>query len=129
MPTRSSGMWNPTSKDSRSTGPVATKASTANSAGEVRAGPSVREMAIFVYRREGKEMFCTQCGNEVEPHARFCSKCGHEVSEAAASAAPAPPKKTEHDMNMHVNILGWLLVGSGILTAIGGMIVLFASQV
>jgi len=74
-------------------------------------------------------MFCTQCGNEVEPHARFCSKCGHEVSEAAASAAPAPPKKTEHDMNMHVNILGWLLVGSGILTAIGGMIVLFASQV
>src|SRR5881296_1899392 len=86
-------------------------------------------MAIFVYRREGKEMFCTQCGNEVEPHARFCSKCGHEVSEAAASAAPAPPKKTEHDMNMHINILGWLLIGSGILTAIGGMIVLFASHI
>jgi len=32
-------------------------------------------------------------------------------------------------MNMHVNILGWLLIGSGILTAIGGTTVLFASQV
>jgi hypothetical protein len=32
-------------------------------------------------------------------------------------------------MAMHVNILGWLLVGSGILTAIGGLIVLFASQI
>jgi hypothetical protein len=86
-------------------------------------------MEIFVYRREGEEMFCTQCGNEVEPHARFCSKCGHEVSEVAASASPAPPKKTEHDMALHVNILGWLLVGSGILTAICGMIVLFFSQI
>jgi hypothetical protein len=32
-------------------------------------------------------------------------------------------------MDMHINILGWLLVGSAILTAIGGMVVLFASQI
>jgi hypothetical protein len=32
-------------------------------------------------------------------------------------------------MNLHINILGWLLIGSGILTAIGGTIVLFASQI
>ena len=32
-------------------------------------------------------------------------------------------------MNMHVNILGWLLVGSGILTGIAALIVLFVGQV
>src|SRR5262245_65425159 len=76
-------------------------------------------------------MFCTQCGSPVEPHARFCSKCGQQVTVASVSSTPpAPtPKRTEHDMNMHVNILGWLLIGSGILTAIGGTIVLFASQI
>ena len=76
-------------------------------------------------------MFCTNCGNEVEQHARFCSKCGTETAGVAVSSpavAPARPKKAEHDMAMHVNILGWLLVGSGILTAIGGLIVLFAGQ-
>lgn len=75
-------------------------------------------------------MFCTNCGNEVEQHARFCSKCGKEAAGVAASAviAPARSKTTEHDMAMHINILGWLLVGSGILTAMGGLVVLFASQ-
>src|SRR2546426_495437 len=73
-------------------------------------------------------MFCTQCGNDVEAHARFCSKCGQEVSASTTSASPVTPKKTEHDMAMHVTILGWLLIGSGILTAIGGMIVLFVGQ-
>jgi hypothetical protein len=76
-------------------------------------------------------MFCTQCGNEVEPYARFCSKCGHDVSQSAAVATTvsAAPAKKAHDMNMHVTILGWLLVGSGILTAIGGTIVFFAGLV
>src|SRR5215813_4009107 len=88
-------------------------------------------METFAFRREGNDMYCTQCGNEVEQHARFCSKCGQDVTSAAAvtTASPVPPRKPEHDMNMHINILGWLLVGSGILTAIGGMIVLFASQI
>ncbi len=78
-------------------------------------------------------MFCTQCGNDVEQHARFCSKCGNEVTEAARASAQAPAqttvKKAGHDMDMHINILGWLLVGSGILTGIGALLILFAGQV
>ena len=31
-------------------------------------------------------------------------------------------------MNMHINILGWLLIGSGVFTAIGGAIVLFVGE-
>jgi hypothetical protein len=76
-------------------------------------------------------MFCTNCGNEIEQHARFCSKCGQDVSAVAAAphpTAPVQPKTTARDMNMHINILGWLLVGSGILTGIIGMIVLFVSR-
>ena len=75
-------------------------------------------------------MFCTQCGHEVELHARFCSKCGQEVTASALEIAPAAtPKKIEHDMNMHITILAWLLIGSGILTGLFGMIVLFAGQI
>jgi zinc-ribbon domain len=88
-------------------------------------------MATFAFGRKDDVMstFCTNCGNEVEQHARFCSKCGNEVAGGAVSAvAPARPQRTEHDMGMHISILGWLLVGSGILTAIGGLIVLFAGQ-
>jgi hypothetical protein len=78
-------------------------------------------------------MFCTQCGNEIEQHARFCSKCGQEMTASAASptvaASSMPPKKVERDMDMHINILGWLLIGSGIFTAMGGFVLLFASQI
>ena len=78
-------------------------------------------------------MFCTQCGNTVEQHARFCSKCGQEVTEAARASAQAPAqasqKKPLHDMDMHINILGWLLVGSGILTGIVALMILFAGQI
>lgn len=74
-------------------------------------------------------MFCTACGNEVEEHARFCSRCGHEVTMSGAGAAPVRPKKTARDMDMHITILGWLLIGSGILTAIAGMILVFVGQI
>src|SRR5438128_12112189 len=92
-------------------------------------------MEIYSLGREGSEMFCTQCGNEVEQHAQFCSKCGQAVTAAAAAAAkgPAPAalpaQKKTRDMDMHVNILGWLLVGSGVLTGMFALIVLFAGQV
>ena len=92
-------------------------------------------MEQSAFKKEGNEMFCTQCGNEVEAHARFCSKCGQDVTQSLGVASqppavpPAVPRKTEHDMNMHVTILGWLLIGSGILTAIGGTIVFFAGIV
>ena len=63
-------------------------------------------------------MFCTHCGNEVEQHARFCSKCGHEVTALTTemTTAPVAPKKA-HDMDMHINILGWLLIAQNDLAA------------
>ena len=75
-------------------------------------------------------MFCTQCGNEVEQHARFCSKCGHEAGALTATTTTAlvAPKKAR-DMDMHVNILGWLLVGNAILTGVLALLILFAGQV
>jgi hypothetical protein len=86
-------------------------------------------MATSAFKGEADPMFCTQCGNEVAQHARYCSKCGSEMTAAPAVVTSAPPQKIPHDMNMHINILSWLLIGSGILTGIGGMIVLFASQI
>ena len=75
-------------------------------------------------------MFCTQCGNQVEPHARFCSKCGQEATAAVITpSAVQLPKTADHDMNLHITILAWLLIGSGILTGILGMIVVFGSFV
>ena len=69
-------------------------------------------------------MFCTNCGNEVEQVARFCSKCGREVTPPAQA-----PVRQQHDMNMHINILGWLFVGSAILTGLLGMMMIFAGQI
>ena len=43
-------------------------------------------------------MFCTQCGSEVQQHARFCSKCGHEISTTLAPVSQGPPKKAPPDM-------------------------------
>ena len=57
-------------------------------------------------------MFCTQCRNEVEQHARFCSKCGQEIEASAPTIPPAGPslqvqqQKKQHDMDMHINVLG-----------------------
>ena len=78
-------------------------------------------------------MFCTECGNEVEQHARFCSKCGREVTAAARVAAqpatqPAAPAK-QRDMSMHVNILAWLLIGNGVLAGMVALAILFAGSI
>jgi hypothetical protein len=70
-------------------------------------------------------MFCTQCGNEVEAQARFCSKCGHPFGSASAATAV----QSQHDMNMHVNVLGWIYIGCAILTGILSIVMIFASQV
>ncbi|MBI4474499.1 MAG: zinc ribbon domain-containing protein [Acidobacteria bacterium] len=78
-------------------------------------------------------MFCTHCGNELEQHAKFCSRCGKDVTATAAaqpSTAPVPVKTTTaRDWNMHVNILGWLFVGSAILTALLGIMLLFGGRI
>ncbi len=68
-------------------------------------------------------MFCTQCANEVEAHASFCSKCGHALSPAKI------PQMHHHDMNVHVNVLGWLYIGTAILMGILGLVIIFASQI
>ena len=80
-------------------------------------------------------MFCTQCGNEVEQHARFCSKCGHEAGALTATmtTAPVAPKKA-HDMDMHVNMpipippgmphfIGWIttVIGLGAAALAAGI--------
>jgi predicted nucleic acid-binding Zn ribbon protein len=69
-------------------------------------------------------MFCTNCGNDIEQHARFCSKCGQEVT----AAVPAQLKQ-QHDMKMHINILAWLFVGCGVLCGLLGIMMIFAGQV
>lgn len=68
-------------------------------------------------------MFCSQCGNEVEQQAKFCSKCGHELSSTVIR------RNHHHDMNMHVNVLGWIYIGTAVLTGILGLVIIFASQV
>jgi hypothetical protein len=72
-------------------------------------------------------MFCAQCGAEIPQQARFCSKCGREALPSEQARMPMP--KTQHDMGMHINILSWLLIGSGILTGIGSLAVLFAGGI
>ena len=67
-------------------------------------------------------MYCRQCGNDVEQHARFCSKCGRELASAQVQQKP------KHDMNMHINILGWLFISCAILVGIVGMVMIFAGQ-
>ncbi len=64
-------------------------------------------------------MFCSQCANEVEAHAKFCSRCGYSL---------VPVQKTHHDMNMHVTVLAWIYIAGSILMGIAGIIALFASQ-
>src|SRR5215475_8446296 len=75
-------------------------------------------------------MFCTNCGSAVEPHARFCSKCGKEIGSAASVASPVEmaPKK-QHDMGMHVNVLGWTFMSLGALVGLAGIAIIFAGQI
>jgi hypothetical protein len=72
-------------------------------------------------------MFCKHCGNEVEQQAKFCSKCGQDVTAVTRTGVPAQTRP--RDMGMHINILGWLLIGSGVLTGIGALAVLFIGQI
>ncbi len=75
-------------------------------------------------------MFCTNCGNNIEQHAKFCSKCGTENTLAAAAppSTPSPKPKPAHDMQMHINVLSWLMIGDGILIGLLALPVMFFGQ-
>lgn len=78
-------------------------------------------------------MFCTNCGNEIEAYARFCSKCGREAGATAGPEPVAPSvarqtKPAGPRMETHVTVVGWLLVGSGALSVLGGLAVMFTGQ-
>src|SRR5262245_14172292 len=68
-------------------------------------------------------MFCANCGNEVDGAARFCSRCGQSIL-----ASPGIRRPVQRDWDMHVNVLGWLLVGSGVLTGGGGLMIVFTGH-
>src|SRR2546422_9066062 len=67
-------------------------------------------------------MFCTQCGNAVEQQARFCSKRGQDLTPALVN------QQSKRDMSMHIHILGWLLVGRGILARFVGLAAILVSR-
>ena len=68
-------------------------------------------------------MYCTNCSNEIDSNASFCSSCGTSVPGASL-----PPAK-ERDWNLHVSILGWLVIAHAVMTGLIGVIVIFAGQV
>jgi hypothetical protein len=80
-------------------------------------------------------MFCTNCGNGIEQQANFCSKCGYAIADTARAPRleQAPPaaafRKAPHDMQMHVTILAWLFIGSGILTGLIAFVIIFVGQI
>jgi hypothetical protein len=83
-------------------------------------------------------MFCTNCGNEIEPQANFCSKCGASIAGAAPGPPPPPAQapgpaprvpRVQRDMQMHVTILAWLFIGSGILTGLVAFVLILIGQI
>jgi hypothetical protein len=69
-------------------------------------------------------MYCYQCGTQIADNAKFCSGCGR-VTDAAE---PAPFVK-KRDMATHVQVLGWLFIGSSILTGMFGFALLIAPKI
>ena len=67
-------------------------------------------------------MHCTHCGIELGADAKFCSSCGGSL-EGTVSV----PVKTR-DWDLHVSILGWLIIAQAALTGLFGLIVMFAGQ-
>jgi len=66
---------------------------------------------------------CTHCGLELDANARFCSSCGKPL----ADAAPVPAKA--RDWDLHVNVLGWLVIAHAAMTGAIGLIVMFGGQI
>lgn len=70
-------------------------------------------------------MHCTQCGLELDSTARFCSSCGTTVGETHAVIAAARAR----DWDLHISILGWLVIAHAAVTGLLGLVVMFGGQV
>ncbi|HET9216285.1 MAG TPA: zinc-ribbon domain-containing protein [Terriglobia bacterium] len=70
-------------------------------------------------------MHCTQCGVELVPDAKFCSGCGF----ALGGPQPAPPVVRTRDWDLHVSVLGWLIIAHAAVTGLLGLAVMFGGQV
>jgi len=67
-------------------------------------------------------VYCTHCGNELESAAVFCSSCGSNLANIAL-----PPERAR-DWDLHVKVLGWLVISHAALTGLLGLIIMFAGQ-
>jgi len=68
-------------------------------------------------------MYCFQCGAAVSEGAKFCSGCGRTVDTTQLVAKPV------RSMETHIHILAWLFIGSAILYAMLGMVLLIAPRI
>jgi zinc-ribbon domain len=64
---------------------------------------------------------CTHCGIELSDDARFCSSCGNVV--VPSSVAPKA-----RDWDLHVRVLGWLVIAHAAMTGLIGLVVMFGGR-
>jgi hypothetical protein len=71
-------------------------------------------------------MFCTNCGREISEGSKFCSLCGTSVKQVVSMAASpsAPMEARTNDMDIHIQVLGWLYLVFGCLGIAAGIFVL-----
>lgn len=77
-------------------------------------------------------MYCPECGTAIEPHFRFCRDCGGQLPGDRPNAAGGGTRRRvveEPRMELHVKILAWLLIGSGILTGMLASMVFLAGGI
>jgi hypothetical protein len=68
-------------------------------------------------------VYCTNCGIDLGASAKFCSSCGKSLPDASAT----PPVKAR-DWDLHVNVLGWLVIAHAALVGAIGLIVMMGGQ-
>jgi hypothetical protein len=67
-------------------------------------------------------VYCTRCGVQLDENAKFCSSCGNSLADA-----PPIPAKTR-DWDLHVRILGWLVIAHAAMTGFLGLMIMFGGQ-
>jgi zinc-ribbon domain len=66
-------------------------------------------------------VYCVNCGIELADNAKFCSSCGNNQSNV-------PPRPLKRDWDLHVTILGWLVIAHAALIGLMGLVVMFGGQ-